>query len=69
MLLTAYSEILAAGSKNPDFTVNVTLFNRLPLHPQVNDIVGDFTSMILLEVSNPAQETFEARVRRVQRQL
>jgi malonyl CoA-acyl carrier protein transacylase len=69
VLLTAYSEILAAWSKNPDFTVNVTLFNRLPLHPQVNNIVGDFTSMILLEVSNPVQETFEARVRRVQRQL
>ncbi len=33
-----------AWSKMPRFTLNLTLFNRLPLHPQVNALVGDFTS-------------------------
>ena len=69
ILLTAYAEILAAWSKEPDFTINVTLFNRLPLHEQVNQILGDFTSMILLAVSNPVHSPFTDRTRQVQRQL
>ena len=32
------------------FTLNLTLFNRLPLHPAVDAIVGDFTSLTLLEI-------------------
>nr|CAQ18831.1 nonribosomal polypetide synthetase [Chondromyces crocatus] len=69
VLLTAYAEVLAAWSKHPSFTINVTLFNRLPLHPQVNSIIGDFTSMILLGVDAAVVETFAARVGRVQEQL
>lgn len=69
VLLTAYAEILAAWSKSPNLTINVTLFNRLPLHPQINDILGDFTSMILLAMNNPISETFEQRARQVQKQL
>jgi non-ribosomal peptide synthetase component F len=69
VLLTAYARVLAAWGKTPDFTVNVTLFNRRPVHPQVNDILGDFTSMILLEVVNSPQQTFEASVRRLQKRL
>jgi amino acid adenylation domain-containing protein len=69
VLLAAFAEILATWSKSPHFTLNLTLFNRLPLHPQVNDIVGDFTSLTLLEVKHSAQETFAARVRRLQEQL
>lgn len=69
VLLAAYSEVLAAWSKNPNFTVNVTLFNRLPLHPDINKIVGDFTSMILLESCNAALEPFEIRARKLQQQL
>jgi epothilone synthetase B len=69
ILLTAYARVLAAWGKTSDFTVNVTLFNRRPVHPQVNDILGDFTSMILLEVVNSPQETFEASVRRLQIRL
>lgn len=69
VLLAAYAEILASWAKNPDFTINVTLFNRLPLHSQVNAILGDFTSMILLGVNSPAGETFTNRARQIQRQL
>ncbi|MFQ6029218.1 MAG: AMP-binding protein, partial [Dehalococcoidia bacterium] len=69
VLLTAFAEILTVWSKNPRFTINVTLFNRLPLHPQVNDIVGEFTTVNLLEVDNSAQDSFQVRARRVQEQL
>src|SRR6185369_2813058 len=69
VLLAAYSEVLAAWSKSARFTVNLTLFNRLPLHAQVNELVGDFTSIILLAVDASRAETFETRALRLQEQL
>jgi len=69
ILLAAFAEILTVWSKNPRFTIGLTLFNRLPLHPQVNEIAGDFTSLILLAVDNSARDSFAARVRRLQEQL
>jgi len=69
LLLAAFSEVLAAWSKSPRFTINLTLFNRLPLHSQVNDIIGDFTSLTLLTVDTGVPGTFEERARRAQTQL
>jgi amino acid adenylation domain-containing protein len=69
VLLAAFATVLAVWSKSPHFTINLTLFNRLPLHPQVNDIVGDFTSLTLLAVEHDAELPFEARARRLQQQL
>ena len=69
VLLAAYAEVLGIWSKSPRMTINLTLFNRLPIHKQVNDIVGDFTSVTLLEVDNSKPQTFEARTRKIQEQL
>ena len=69
LLLAAYAEVLSVWSKNSRFTINLTLFNRLPLHPQVNEVIGDFTSVTMLEVDSAAQPTFQARARHLQRQL
>jgi pyochelin synthetase len=68
-LLAAYAEVLAIWSKNPCFTLNLTLFNRLPLHPQSNSIVGDFTSVNLLEVDNSTPPAFAARMQQQQERL
>ncbi|MEQ9672605.1 MAG: amino acid adenylation domain-containing protein [Coleofasciculus sp. G2-EDA-02] len=69
ILLAAFAEILTRWSKSPQFTLNLALFNRLPLHPQVNDILGDFTSVTLLAVDNSAAESFRDRAIRLQKQL
>ena len=69
ILLAAYAEVLAIWSKSPHFTINLTLFNRLPLHDQANDIIGDFTSVNLLEVDNSKLEGFKSRARHIQEQL
>ncbi|HEV2246784.1 MAG TPA: amino acid adenylation domain-containing protein [Terriglobia bacterium] len=68
-LLAAYAEVLAIWSKNPHFTINLTLFNRLPLHPQSNSIIGDFTSVDLLEVDNSVPANFAARIHQQQEKL
>ncbi|HEC84258.1 MAG TPA: amino acid adenylation domain-containing protein, partial [Thioploca sp.] len=69
VLLAAFADILTLWSKQPRLTLNLTLFNRLPIHPQVNDIVGDFTSLLLVAVDNSKPDTFTARARRIQQQL
>lgn len=69
ILLTAYAEVLGVWSKRPRFTINLTQFNRLPLHPQVHDIIGDFTSLTLLAVDHSSGKTFLERGRNLQQQL
>jgi pyochelin synthetase len=68
-LLAAFAEVLTTWSKSSRFSINLSLFNRLPLHPQVSSIVGDFTSLSLLAVDNSISDTFEHRARRLQEQL
>ncbi|WP_449417840.1 amino acid adenylation domain-containing protein [Phormidium nigroviride] len=68
-LLAVYAEVMGRWSKNPRFTINVPRFNRLPLHPQVNDIMGELVSFTLLEIDNSGNESFEARSQRIQSQL
>jgi amino acid adenylation domain-containing protein len=68
-LLAAFAEILACWSKSPRFTLNLTLFNRLPLHSQVNSLIGDFTSLTSLGVDNSLPGNFQTRAQRIQAQL
>ncbi|MFI3044765.1 amino acid adenylation domain-containing protein [Pseudomonas coronafaciens] len=69
MLLTAFSEVLALWSRQPCFTLSLPLFNRMPLHPDVDDIIGDFTSLVLLEVSIDGAASFTEKARAVQARL
>ncbi|MDP8934422.1 MAG: AMP-binding protein, partial [Cyanobacteriota bacterium] len=69
VLLAAYAEVLSLWSKSPRFTLNVPRFNRLSLHPQVNDMIGEFASFTLLEVDNSRRESFEVRAKRLTQQL
>ncbi|HEY7414694.1 MAG TPA: condensation domain-containing protein, partial [Ktedonobacteraceae bacterium] len=69
ILLAAFAEILGTWSKSARFSINISLFNRLSLHPQVHDIVGDFTSLTVFAVDNTTCDTFEKRARRIQEQL
>ncbi len=69
VLLTIFADVLATWSKSPRLTVNIPLFNRLNLHPQINDIVGYFDTLLLLGFDPAPDETFEARAKRAQAQI
>jgi SagB-type dehydrogenase family enzyme len=69
ILLTAFSEIVARHAASSRFTLNLTLYNRPPVHPQVNEIVGDFTRLILFEVDLVSSESFEEQAGRLQKRL
>jgi amino acid adenylation domain-containing protein len=68
-ICAAYTEVIAQWSKSPDFTLNVLFFNRMPLHPQVDSVVGNFSSTILLEVHAGGGAPFRERAVSVQQQL
>jgi len=68
-LIAAYAEIVARWSQNQRFTVNLPIFNRAPLHPQINDVPGYFTSLSLLAVDATQRGSFADRARLMQQQL
>jgi len=68
-LLTVYSYVMSRWSTRKRFTLNLTLFNRLPFHPSVNDLVGDFTSVVLLDIDMSNDISFSDRARQLQEQL
>jgi amino acid adenylation domain-containing protein len=69
MLLAAFAETLTAWSAQPHYTVTLTLFSRGGDDPRLNQVVGDFTSLTLLEVDHREPGSFLARARRLNEQL
>lgn len=68
-VLAAYADVLASWSAEQQFTLNMTLFNRPPLHPQIMDVVGEFTSVSLLEIDRSKPYSFIEFAKSVQAQL
>lgn len=69
LLLAAFADALRPWSRGERFTLNVTTYRRLPLHPQVGDVIGDFTSMVLLAVDAPGAAGFAERAQALQKRL
>nr|WP_285562939.1 amino acid adenylation domain-containing protein [Streptomyces hygroscopicus] len=81
VLAALFSEVLAVWGGSRRFTLNLTLFNRLPLllaetenggrtvHPHLRRMVGDFTSICLLETDASTGRTLAERVEATQAQL
>ncbi len=51
LLCAAYAYVLAYWSNQNRFAINLTVFNRLPFHKDVKNIIGDFTTLMLLDVN------------------
>ncbi|WP_103863499.1 hybrid non-ribosomal peptide synthetase/type I polyketide synthase [Aquimarina sp. I32.4] len=58
-LLTLYAEILSAWGGGSHFAIMLTVFNRDDVHPQVNEIIGDFTQLTLVEIKREQQSVAE----------
>ncbi len=68
-LLTVFAHCLSEWSKSPHFAIHLTHFSRQPFHPQVNDILGDFTKLSLLDVQIEAGRNFSDAGRVIQSRL
>ena len=70
LLAAAFAEVLTLWSEQPQFTLNCTFFNRpTELHPELHEILGDFTAATLLEVDNRGGGTIVDRAKQLHRRL
>ena len=65
-LAAAFANALARWSTTSRFLLNVPLFGRQPLHPDVDSLVGDFTSSLLLDIDLTGAHTPARRSEAVQ---
>jgi len=68
-IAACFSSILSLWSEKSTFTLNLTLSNRLPIHPDIHSLVGDFTTISLLEVNSGEFDSFINMANRIQEQL
>ncbi|MFB9228755.1 condensation domain-containing protein, partial [Vibrio lentus] len=57
-VLSVFCEVISRWSGGRSHTVNMTLFDRKPLHPDINDVAGDFTSLVPVGYSPDRTKTF-----------
>ena len=69
VILTAYAEVIGRWSAQAQFTLNLPLQNRPPVHPEIVGVVGEFTSVELLAVKLDPATPFVELVRRLQGRL
>ena len=69
LLLATYAEVLGFWSQEPAFTVNSPVFTRLPFHPQINDVVGEFTSSVLIRCETGGVRPFLDKVKIIQQRV
>lgn len=58
VIMTAFAFILSTWSKSKEFCINTPIINRLPLHPQVKQLVGEFASFAPVSISLQNNKTF-----------
>ncbi|MEU3172928.1 amino acid adenylation domain-containing protein [Streptomyces sp. NPDC007000] len=68
LLMAVFAETLGRFTNSSTFLLNTTIYNRPDVHPQINQIVGDFTSTVLTGIDLGAP-TFGQRLRALQRRL
>ena len=69
LLITLFSETLREYSLNDEFVLNITQFNKEQIHPDINKIIGDFTTLTYLEVRKGITNTLLGKAKMLQKQL
>ncbi|MGW4127319.1 SDR family NAD(P)-dependent oxidoreductase [Amycolatopsis japonica] len=69
VLLTAYAEALGEWSGTPRFALTLTRYERQQVHPDVNRVVGDFTTLQIHEIDHATAGDFADRARATQQRL
>ncbi len=69
VVLYLYGLILSRWSGQGSVCINLTLFNRMPLHERVNDILGDFTVLELFQFERHTSNNVSANIRQVHQRL
>jgi pyochelin synthetase len=68
-LFSAYAQVLSHWSGSTHFLLNNMATHRLPIHPQIKEILGNFTSLYPLEVDWRGDQSFAKKAQRLQLQV
>jgi len=68
-VFAAYTELLSAWSNQSHFIISNMMTRRLPIHPEIRDIMGNFASLYPLEVRLDKALTFAERALQLQQQV
>jgi amino acid adenylation domain-containing protein len=68
-LFAVYAELIAYWSGSRHFLLNNMVTHRFPLHPEVNEIIGNFASLYPLEVDWRQNLPFAERARQLQTRI
>lgn len=69
VLLTAYAVVLERWSRNHCFLINIPFFNRKTEQQGLEEVIADFTTLLLLEINCEENPTFAELLDRIQKQL
>lgn len=69
ILCTAYAETLRRWSSQKNFVINIASYNRYGFNDKVNEIVGDFTAVMLLCVDYDPHISFWDKVSYIQNNI
>lgn len=69
VLLSLFAESVAFWTNSNHFALNLTVADRMEIHPDVNYLIGEFTSTLLLEVDFRDRSDFWKKVKSVQEKL
>jgi amino acid adenylation domain-containing protein len=69
VLATAFAEVLATWSAGPQVALNLTMFDRREVHPDINNILGDFTSLLLVGHHSRPGRSWADTARELQQQV
>ena len=60
VVMTVYMIVLSELSSNKDLSINITIFGKLPLNKDVDDVLGEFTNVGLVEYKVKHRNFLEA---------
>ena len=69
LVMAALAEVVALWSLNDKFSINTTFFNRPQIVNDINQVVGDFTDVIVSSINLDYSIPFINRVRAIQNDL
>ena len=68
-IFAAYAEVIGAWSNQRHFVLSNMVTRRLPIHPEIFDILGNFASLYPLEINLREGEDFVTHARHIHQQV
>ncbi|WP_058989960.1 condensation domain-containing protein [Anaerococcus rubeinfantis] len=67
-VMTVYMKVLSDMSRQKELSINITIFGKLPLNNNIDDVLGEFTNIGLIEYKDK-QDNFIEAVQNTQNQI